>query len=413
MRTSGLFLSLSLVLAALAAGPGVAAAQSTVTLTVSVHTPAGDPVQGATLVATWGNGSTSETTASNGKAFVDVPEGANVSIGVRHPDYVRNAPHRVTDADERDVSITVYEKASARVAVEDGDGPVDNATVTMTRHGVTVLEEATTDGAVETGTIEAGEYDVRVAKPGYYASERTLQVENDTEATVAIERGTVTLTVNVTDDYFAPPRAIEGATATIGDVGAIKTQSDGEQRISVPVNTRLSVAIAKDGYETVERTLDVGEADVSLSVDVNRTPAIHAALMSDKVVVGEKVLVKATDEYDDPVAGATVTLDGEQVATTGDDGTATLTVDAGGDHEVAVVNDSLTSEAATVTGVVPGGAGTTTTTSTATATATTAPSTSTTDLPGVPGVPGFTVQLAIVGVALVAVLFGIRAWQRG
>ncbi|MFB6069452.1 MAG: hypothetical protein ABEJ76_00400 [Halanaeroarchaeum sp.] len=408
MGQPGIFLSLLLVVGAVGgAASGIAAAQPTVTLTVSVTTPAGESVDAATLTATWDNGSTTAETASNGKAFVDVPEGADVSIAVDHPDYVRNAPYQVADASERDVSITVYEAARATIAVEDAEGPVDGASVTMAKGGTTVLDAETTDGTVKTGTIEAGEYDVRVAKPGYYTKTLDVTVENDTTRTIAIERGSVSLVVNVTDDYFDPPRGVAGATAEVGDVGTIKTQSNGVQRISVPVNTRLNVSVTKDGYQTVTRSVDVDESDVTLAVDLARTPALEVDLMSDRVVVGERVLVRVTDEYGDPVPNATVRMNGSAVATTGPEGTATVTVESAGDHAVTVTTDSLTSPAVTVTGVVPAG---TTTTSVTTAPTTDAQTTRpTTTGP----VPGFGWQLAIVGIALVAVLFGIRAWQRG
>ncbi|MFB6081239.1 MAG: carboxypeptidase-like regulatory domain-containing protein [Halanaeroarchaeum sp.] len=408
MGKSGIFLTLLLVVGAVGgAVPGVVAAQTTVTLTVSVTTPSGQSVGGATLTATWDGGTTTERTASNGKAFVDVPEGADVDIAVDHPEYVRNAPYHVTEASERDVDITVYDEATATITVEDADGPVDNATVTLTRHGITVVEEKTTDGSVRTGTIEEGEYHVTVEKPGYFGVERDVVVENHTARTLTIERGTVTLEVNVSDDYFDPPRPISGATATVGDVGTIKTQADGVQRISVPVNTQLEVTVSKDGYQSVRRLVQVEESDVTLHVDIARTPTLHADVMSDQVVVGEQVLVTVTDEYGDPVADAAVLVDGERVARTDDDGTATVTIESGGNHSVTVAKHSLTSRAVTVVGVVPGTA-TTATTSTATSTATTTD----TSTP-VPGVPGFGVQMGIVGVALVAVLLGIRAWQRG
>lgn len=403
MGKSGIILATLLAVSVVGmAVPGIASAQTDVTLTVSVTTPDGTAVGGASLTATWDGGSTSATTASNGKAFVDVPEGADVAIGVSHPDFVRNAPYRVNDASERNAHVTVYDKASATIAVQDADGPVDDATVTVAKNGQTVVQRTTSDGEVSTGTIEAGTYHVTVRKPGYYASETDLEVVNETNTTMTIERGTVTLEVNVTDDYFEPPRPIPGATATIKDVGSIITQSDGKQRISVPVNSQLTLSVAKDGFQSVDRTVTVGESDVSIDVDIARTPALHAKVMNSQIVVDETVLVKVTDEYGDPVTDATVLVDGNESGSTAADGSATVTIDSAGEHAITVKNDGLTSQPVTVTGVVPAGSTTTATTTT----------TSTDTETSVPNVPGFTVQLVVVGLALVAVLFGIRSWQR-
>ncbi|AKH96850.1 PEGA domain-containing protein [Halanaeroarchaeum sulfurireducens] len=391
-------------------GPGVASAQTeTVTLTVSVASDDGTAVDAAILSASWENGSTTEETKSNGKAFVDVPAGANVSIAVSHPDYVRNHPYEVTDASERDVAITVAPTASAVVTVEDDEGTVDDARVVLDHDGHTVIDERTTDGTVETGAIEAGSYDVRVSKPGYHTIEGDLAVSNETETTVEIERGTVGLTVNVTDDYFDPPRAVSGATVDVEGSGSVITQSDGTQRISVPVNTEMTVTVSKEGYDSVERTVTVEESDRTLDVDVDRTDALTVEAANERVVVGEQVRVTVTDEYEDPVTDAQVRTDGEAVARTNDDGIASVAIERGGDREIVVTKGGITSPPITVTGIAADGSTTErpeTTTATPTTTTTGSPA------PTIPDIPGEYVPLVIIGLALLAVIYGIRRWQR-
>ncbi|MFB6093832.1 MAG: hypothetical protein ABEJ77_02700 [Halanaeroarchaeum sp.] len=413
MRTLALVASLLVFTSAAAVGPGVAAADAeTVTLTVSVTTTDGAPVEGATLEATWENGSRTATTAANGKAFVDVPRGATVTIAVSHPEYVRNDPVIVENATARDVSITVAAKATATIAVTSaGDGAVDGATVTLSRDGETVFTGTTENGSVSTGTLMAGTYDLTVSEPGFYTNETTLTIENETEATVTLERGTVRLTVNVTDAYFEPPRPVSGATVAIEGVGSLLTPADGTQYLSVPVNTELSVSVSKSGYQTVERTVTVAASDMRLAVDLDRSPALHVSLMSDRVVVGEQVLVTVRDEYGDRVANATVLIEGEAVATTDADGTASVTVPHAGNVSVSAALDGTAATPVLVHGVAVG-----TTTTVATTTATAAPPTSaTTSTTGgpIPDLPGEYVPLAIVGIALLVVILGIRTWQRG
>ena len=60
----------------------IVAAQEVVTLTVTIETPDGEPVANAALTATWDGGSSTATTVSNGKAFIDVEQGADVEIAV-------------------------------------------------------------------------------------------------------------------------------------------------------------------------------------------------------------------------------------------------------------------------------------------------------------------------------------------
>ncbi|MFB6107971.1 MAG: hypothetical protein ABEJ82_03900 [Haloplanus sp.] len=157
-----------LALVVTVAGVGPAAAQSeTVTLTVSVVDRAGDPVGNARLTAEWDGGSRSATTASNGKAFVDVPAGADVALSISHPDYVRNYPLSVEDATERDVRMEVARKGSATVRVTDADGVVTGATVTM-RKDLHDVASGTTDasGEFHSGTIEQGNTPSRCRRTG-------------------------------------------------------------------------------------------------------------------------------------------------------------------------------------------------------------------------------------------------------
>jgi hypothetical protein len=161
-RTRAILCALIVVLSVAVVGPA-AAQEDLVTITVSVETSGGDSVRGATVTATWDGGSTSATTLSNGQALMDVPEGAEVELSVTHDDYVRNFPLPLEDASAEEVSMTVYEKASARVVVEDSQGPVEDATVTLRKNRRDVFEEPTGGaGVVTSGTIEAGTYSVVV-----------------------------------------------------------------------------------------------------------------------------------------------------------------------------------------------------------------------------------------------------------
>jgi len=340
-RTRAVLCALIVALSVVAAGPA-AAQEDLVTLTVSVETTGGDPVRGATVTATWDGGSASATTVSNGQALMDVPEGADVELSVAHADYVRNFPLAVSDVSGGEVSMTVYEKASARVLVEDSSGPVGDATVTLRKGGNDVFEEPTGGaGVVTSGTIEAGTYTVVVRKPGYYVVEQSLDVEGDAETTIEVERWTVTLEVNVTDDHFESPQPVGGASVDVAGSGSVVTQPTGIGRISVPVNAWADIEVTKDGYRTTEVSEFIAEDDEELGLSIQRQPAISVELLSSRVVIGESVSLSVTDEYDDPVEGATVRMDGDAVGETDAGGEAVVRVPSEGNHTVTVEANSL------------------------------------------------------------------------
>lgn len=339
-----------------AAGPAIGLASAQVTLTVALETPGGSPVGNADLTATWDGGSTNTTTASNGKAFIDVPEGADVTIEVEHPDYIRNSPYEVTDAEEEEVTVTVWEKASATVTVRDAQGEVEDVRVAFRKDGETVTVQRTdADGLVESGVIEAGEYTLRLFEPGYYRKTVTLTVEGETTEEVTIERGSVTVQFRVLDDHFDPPEPIAEATISGETVGTIQTLSDGTQEFSVPVNTEITVGVEKEGYETVTRTISVRESRQQVNITTRKTPRIDIEAANERVVVDESVHVTVTDEYGQPLPDATVFLDGSPVGQPDDAGTIRVPIESAGDHTLYVEFEQLTSEEVTVTGVTTGG----------------------------------------------------------
>lgn len=397
-RGRPLAIVVGIVLLIAAGAPATVAAQEDrVTITIAVVTPGDDPVAEASITAYWDGGSTTGTTFSNGKALLDVPDGADLEVLVSHDDYVRNFPAMVEDASEREVEVTVYEQASLRVTVEDADGPVSNASVSFQKDDREVVNRATrSSGEVESGTVEAGTYRVRVTKAGYFVERETVELTGDETETVTIERGTVTLEVNVTDDHFSPPRPIGEATVDVGGSGSVTTQPTGLGRISVPVNAWTTVRVTKADYRTVEQSVFIAEDDETLDVTVQRQPAISVDLLSERVVVGESVSLTVTDEYGAPVEGATVNLDGEAVTETDANGEAVIRIESAGEHEVTAELDDLSTGANTVRGVAEGGE---------TATATDAPPE--TEVPG--GMPGFGIPAVLV--ALVALL-GAAARRR-
>lgn len=329
-------LCIVLLVGAVAAVPSAAAAQQDqVTLTVTIVDQNGDSLDGIAVSATWDDGDggpKNGTTASNGQVLLDVSEGEDVSLQIDDDDYVRNSAYVVEDASEQSVEVTVSEAATATVTVRDGGGQtVEDAQVELSRSDETVTEQETgTDGTVTTPDVENGTYDLTVSKDGYYTNSSELTVTGETDATRTIEEGSVQLKLSVTDDHFDPPQAVRNATVSVPSVGSVQTLSDGETTVSVPVNTEYDLSVTKEGYQTAEKSVQVEETDRNATVNIRRTRELNVESSSQQVVVGQQVELDVTDEYGDPVSGATVTRDGSDVGTTDDFGSVDVAVPSAG-----------------------------------------------------------------------------------
>ena len=393
------------MLSLVATGVTVAQSSGTVTVTVAVRDQAGDPIADADLDVTWADGSTTATTAANGKAFVDVPAGAEVRINVTHPRYVRDSPYVIDRASEREVSVRMFRRSTIRLEVSDDDSPVADASVTVVRGGLRVTTGTTDDdGVYESDEIRAGSYTIVVSKPGYYTRRKPLEVDGEVTNRIAVRRGSVNVTVRVVDPYFDPPRPVTGATVSLADVGTDRTDNDGNVTATVPVNTETTLRVTRDGYRTVERDLTVGEDATTVPVRFSRTPSLTLEAANERVVAGERLVLSATNAYGDPAAVATVFLDGERVGTTNGEGEVRVRIDDAGEHTLYVTADGVRSNEVSVEAIDADGE-----TATATATPTSTPTPTPTPTATTTGTsPGFGATLAV----LATLLFAARVLRR-
>lgn len=332
--------------------------QSQVTLTVSVVDQGDDPVGNATVTASWDGGERTGTTASNGRVFIDVPEGSNVSLTVQHERYVRNHPVVVENASEQDVTVRVSRKGESTVTVLDAEGePLADARVEFHRDGSMVVSGTTgANGTYSTGVIERGEYFISVVKAGYFRNTSTEQVGADTTHTFRLERGTVRLNVNVFDDHFENRRTLESAQVRVEDADGVVASvraSGGSVSISVGVNTRYTVAVTKEGYVEASKTYFIRETDRSVDIATQRVPTLVLEPQNDRVVVGETTQVEVLNAYNETVAGVTILQNGESVGETDANGELTVTIDSAGTHEFRAVKDGVESENVTIQGFDP------------------------------------------------------------
>jgi hypothetical protein len=394
------------------AGGVVAQSAETVTVTVAVRDQSGDPIPNAELDVEWDGGSTTATTAANGKAFVDVPAGARVTISVTHPRYVRNSPYVVSSASEREVEVGVYRKSSVRLEVRDEDGPVADASVLIERGGLDVETGRTDeDGVFESGVLQAGDYTITVSKSGYYTRRKSLEIEGDITNRVAIRRGSVPVTVRVVDPYFDSPRPVSNAGVDLADIGSARTDRHGNVTIEAPVNTETTVRVTKDGYRTVERDLEIGAEATSVSIQFSRTRSVTLEAANERVVAGERVILTATDAYGNPAAVATVYLDGERVGTTDGEGEAAIRIAEPGMHTLYVTKGGVESNEVQVEAIAAGGGVTATPTESETPTPTVAATPTPTPTGTSGSGPGFGPPLVVLALLVIGGI-GILSTRR-
>ncbi|MDS0280813.1 PGF-CTERM sorting domain-containing protein [Haloarcula onubensis] len=383
----------------------VTAQQDQVTVTMTIVDEDGRPVDGGIdVMASWDGGSVNGTTASNGQVLLDVPRGENVSIQIDDDRYVRNIPYTIEDATSESVDVPVADSGTATITVRNTENDtVENARVLLYQSGQYVTDQRTgADGTVTTPRVEQGAYRLTILKAGYFDDRTRIEVGSQTTINQTIEQGEVLLTVAVEDDYFEPPESLDAAVEIPG-FGTLQTGSDGDASTTVAVNTRYDITVTADGYDRAQQTVSVGEDDITRTVSLDRTDEINLTAQ-DQVVIGQRVPITATDEYDDPVVGATVTQDGQEVGTTNEDGvvrvrpesagTVTYTIDDGDTSET--VSIEVFDPDATPTASAPSA------TPSPTPTATDSPPAGTETSGG--GGPGFTPVTVVAALALLSLV---------
>lgn len=357
MTRTALFVTVLVLSAALLSAAPLGAADDAVTLTVSVTDDGGEAVRGATVTVSYDGDEQSRETLSSGRAAFDVPRGATVTVETEHDALVKNNPETVRNVDDHtEVGVTMYPAASVDVTVVD-DEPIERATVTVRKVGQTKAAAAGTtgsDGVFSADGLERGDYTIRVVKSGYHEASTRVSATEEASAELAIEEGSATVDFTVVDENFEEARPIraEITVANDGDrVATISTNDRGTAGVKLAVNTRYTVTIEKDGYDSLERSLSVRESDRAAVYGIDRTPRLSLEPMNDRVVVGQNVAVDVTDEYGEAVADATVLVDGEARTTTDEGGSAVIAIDSTGDVELTAERDGVTSSVAVVEGV--------------------------------------------------------------
>jgi PGF-CTERM protein len=347
------------VLAPTAVG-GATAQEDRVVVTISLVDSNGNSVgSGVNFTVSWDGGSTNTTTLSNGREYIEVPNGSNIDVEITDEEYVRNRPYEVRNVGDQTVEVPVAVSGQATISVVGESGsPVPDAEVRV-REGSTI-ETLTTDenGEVTTDRIEqrseSQAYELVVEKPGYFDLESTLTVTGEVNKTVTLRSGTRTLNFRVVDDHFDPARPIENARVHIPDIGySSQTFESGETSTSVPVNREYTVQVNKEGYSSAGKRVEVEEESKNVTVQISRANDLTVEATNDRVVVGESTRIRVYDEYDELVSNAQVTVGGENVGRTSQTGEFDVRINSSGNVTIEVMDAGETASV-TVRGVEVG-----------------------------------------------------------
>ncbi len=334
-----------------AAGVGAAQDGEEVLLEVELVDDDGDPITNrsqATVTVEWDDEDTNAMIFSDGIARADVPEGADITVRVTHEKLIKNHPIEVEDYDGDRLEATLFPRATAIVGAEDEDESLRNVSVELEKETDRMpAASGLTDenGEFTTPEIEEGDYEVRLVKPGYRSEQAEVTVTDETEVEYELTAANVNLDIRTQDNRTEEAIGANISVRTNGnEIKTAQTSAErGIETLSLPVNDDYTVRIQSDGYRPLIRSVDIEEADREITLDLTREPRIRIEPGNTQIVAEQELRVEVTDEYGDPVEGATVSLN-DATGETNEDGVVTLTPESVGEYNLTAEIDELEAE---------------------------------------------------------------------
>jgi gliding motility-associated-like protein len=295
--------------------------EPTHTITITVVDENGDPIAGATVTI---NGET-YTTDENGQVTVTLPDGT-YNYTVVAEGYHNNGGTIIVDGEDVDETVTMTtETHTITITVVDENGdPIEGAIVTNDGE-----EYVTDENGQVTVVLPDGEYDYTVNADGFEDFTGTITVDGeDMDETITMTPETHTITITVVDENGDP---IEGATVTINGEEYV-TDENGQVTVVLP-DGEYDYTVNADGFEDFTGTITVDGEDMDETITM--TPETHT------------ITITVVDENGDPIAGATVTINGENY-TTDENGQVTIEL-PDGEYDYTVEADGYNDFTGTIT----------------------------------------------------------------
>lgn len=350
--------------------PGEAAAQD-VTVEIVIVDDNGETVSGVDVTVSWDGQNQTKETLPDGSARFGIPPGADLKVTIDHAAYVRNFPYTIDDVQlpegEQRISEEVPVSLSGTLelqALEDGE-PIEDVVINVRDRevdrwvqgseedgenvtvapgpGMTQNFHTDEDGLVVIERLEQKDYRIFTSKPGYLKTNTDITLAQSSQhENLSIETARVQVDFFVEDSHFEPPEPLENAEIRIEQRGiTLETFSDGGQDQRLPVNTDYDIEVTKENYTGVTRTLRLKEEPTTFNVSIQRTPKITLDLLNSQIITGQTTRATVTNAYDEPVEGATIYVDDEEVGETDATGSFDVQIDEDGEHEVRAEFNNL------------------------------------------------------------------------
>ncbi len=204
------------------------------------------------------------------------------------------------------------------------ENPVAGALVTVKGVGVFITDG---DGRTLPFTVPyADELEIEAVK-GELEGELEIDLEQEfeeAELTIQVVEGEVTLGESVTVLVTFRGNPVEGALVKVEDVGAFITSDDGRISFTIPEDADELEIEVKKGELKGELEIELQEGEVKIEPQEELEGELNLDIEGD-IAPGGTVTLLVTFA-DQPVAGAEVEVNDEEIGSTDQDGTITFTI---------------------------------------------------------------------------------------
>jgi len=292
--------------------------------------------------------------------FMTDGNGRTLSFTVPYEDELEIKAKKNKLKGELEIDLEEFEEAELTIQVVEGEvipgesitvlvtfqgSPVEGALVKVEDVGVFITDG---DGRTLPFTVPYDDELKMKAEKDKLKGELEIDLEEEleeAELTIQIVEGELTPGENVTALVTFQGNPVEGALVKVEDVGAFITDDDGRISFTVPFDDELEIK-AKKGELKGELEIDLEESQESQrETELQEEPEGELNLdIEGEIVPGGSVTLLVTFA-DQPVAGAEVEVNDEEIGSTEGDGTISFTIPEDADElEIEVKKGELKGE---------------------------------------------------------------------
>ncbi len=168
----------------------------------------------------------------------------------------------------------------------------------------------------------------------------------EAELTIQIVEGELTPGENVTALVTFQGNPVEGALVKVEDVGAFITDDDGRISFTVPFDDELEIEVKKGELKgELDIELEQESQESQRETELQEEPGDELSLEIEGDVAPGEIVILLVTFAGEPVAGAEVEVNDEEIGSTGGDGTISFTIPEDADElEIEVKKGELKGE---------------------------------------------------------------------